>query len=68
MSSKNWVTFNDGDFRKIHGLRLRSNDILTLLQETSRVEFKLVYPVRLKDEKGKNREKLIRHEHVQPSF
>jgi hypothetical protein len=58
MNSKNWVTFNDGDFRKFTGLRLRSNEILALLQETSRVEFKLVYPVRLKDEKGKNREKL----------
>jgi hypothetical protein len=58
MNSKNWVTFNDGDFRRFTGLRLRSNDILALLQETSRVEFKLVYPVRLKDEKGKNREKL----------
>ena len=58
MSSKNWVVFNDRDFRKFTGLRLRSNEILALLQETSRVEFKLVYPVRLKDEKGKNREKL----------
>ena len=57
MSSKHWVTFNDGDFRRFTGLKLRSNDILTLLQETSRVEFKLVYPVRLRDEKGKNREK-----------
>ena len=56
MSSKNWVTFNDGDFRRFTGLSLRSNDILALLQETSRVEFKLVYPVRLRDEKGKNRE------------
>jgi hypothetical protein len=58
MSSKNWVTFNDGDFRRFTGLRLRSNDILALLQATSRVEFKLVYPVRLKDEKGNNQDKL----------
>jgi hypothetical protein len=58
MKSKNWVTFNDSDFRRFTGLRLRSNDILALLQETSRVEFKLVYPVRLKDEKGKKQEKL----------
>jgi hypothetical protein len=58
LSSKNWVMFNDGDFRRFTGLKLRSSDIMALLQETSRVEFKLVYPVRLKDEKGKNREKL----------
>ena len=58
MSSKNWVVFNDSDFRRFTGLTLRSNEIMRLLQETSRVEFKLVYPVRLKDEKGKNREKL----------
>jgi hypothetical protein len=56
MSSKNWVEFNDSDFRKFTGLKLRSNEIMALLQETSRVEFKLVYPVRLRDEKGKNRE------------
>jgi hypothetical protein len=60
VSSKNWVTFNDSDFRRFTGLRLRSNDILALLQETSRVEFKLAYPVRLKDENNKHREKLYR--------
>jgi hypothetical protein len=58
MNSKNYIVFNDQDFRKFTGLKLRSNDILALLQETSRVEFKLVYPVRLKDEKGKKQEKL----------
>ena len=58
MNSKNYIVFNDQDFRNFTGLSLRSSEILGLLQETSRVEFKLVYPVRLKDEKGKKQEKL----------
>jgi hypothetical protein len=55
--SENWVSFDDSDFRKFTGIRFQSNDILRLLQETSRVEFKLVYPVRLKDESNRHREK-----------
>ena len=52
MKSKHWICFNDKIFRKFTALKLRSSDILNLLIETSRVEFKLAFPVRLKlDEK-----------------
>jgi len=47
------VSFTDDDFRKFTGLKLRSSEILELLLETSRVEFKLTFPVRLKDVKNK---------------
>ena len=42
------ISFTDKDFRKFTGLDTISNDILNLLLETSRVEFKLSFPVRLK--------------------
>jgi hypothetical protein len=42
------IGFTDKDFRKCTDLRLSSADILNLLLETSRVEFKLSFPVRLK--------------------
>jgi hypothetical protein len=42
------IGFNDIHFRKHTGLRVSSADILNLLLETSRVEFKLCYPVRIK--------------------
>jgi len=42
------IGFRDSDFRKFTGLELSSSDILELLLETSRVEFKLSFPVRLK--------------------
>ena len=45
--TKHYVRFGDDDFRKFTGLRLSSSEILNLLLETSRVEFKLTFPVRL---------------------
>ena len=42
------IGFTDKDFKRCSGLKLSSADILNLLLETSRVEFKLSFPVRLK--------------------
>ena len=42
------IGFTDDDFRRYTGLKLSSTDILALLHETSRVEFKLSFPLRLK--------------------
>jgi hypothetical protein len=41
------IRFNDKHFRKHISQDMSSNDICNLLLETSRVEFKLVYPVRM---------------------
>jgi len=41
------IGFNDIHFRKHTGLKASSSDILNLLLDTSHVEFKLCYPVRL---------------------
>jgi hypothetical protein len=46
--SKYSIGFTDKDFRKNTGLRLNSSEILDLLLQTSRVEFKLSFPLRLK--------------------
>jgi len=46
--NKHYIRFTDDDFRKFTGLRLSSSEIMILLLETSRVEFKLTFPVRLK--------------------
>jgi hypothetical protein len=48
MATKHYIRFTDDDFRKFTDLRLSSSEIMTLLLETSRVEFKLTFPVRLK--------------------
>jgi len=45
------ITFTDKDFRKHISQDMSSNDIFNLLWETSRVEFKLVFPVRMWDGK-----------------
>ena len=45
---KHYIHFTDDDFKKFTGLRMNSTEIKTLLLETSRVEFKLTFPVRLK--------------------
>jgi hypothetical protein len=50
------VTFTDEDFRKFTGSKLSSNEIYQLLHETSQVEFKLVFPVRLTDKKRGSQE------------
>ena len=47
------ISFDDTNFRKFTGLSLSSNEILNLLLETSRVEFKLSFPVRVKSSGGK---------------
>jgi len=60
MRSKHWVRFNDKDFRKFTSLKLTSNDILKLLLDTSRVEFKLTFPVRLRLNKKKVQEEPYR--------
>lgn len=41
------ITFTDRDFRKNTCQNMSSNEICDLLLETSRVEFKLVFPVRM---------------------
>jgi hypothetical protein len=43
-----YIRFTDDQFRKASRLRISSAEIMTLLLETSRVEFKLTFPVRLK--------------------
>jgi hypothetical protein len=43
------ISFEDKDFRKNTGMDLSSSEILELLLETSRVEFKLSFPVRVKN-------------------
>ena len=55
--SRHWLKFNDADFRRFTSLKMNSNDIRQLLLDTSRVEFKLVFPVRLKDGKNKFKER-----------
>lgn len=55
-NQKYYVKFEDHDFRKFTGLDLSSNDILDLLQKTSRVEFRITFPVRMVREKGKKME------------
>ena len=52
------IGFTDKDFRKCTGLSFNSSAILDLLLETSRVEFKASFPVRLKS--TDNRENLHR--------
>ena len=42
-----YVKFNDKIFRKFAGLELSSNDINDLLLRTSRVEFRVTFPVRM---------------------
>ena len=51
------VTFTDEDFRKFTASNLSSNEIYQLLHETSQVEFKLVFSVRLTDHKKHSEEK-----------
>ena len=46
-SARYSIGFTDSDFRKMTGLKLSSSEILNLLLETQRAEFKLSFPVRL---------------------
>ena len=45
---KHYIRFDDDHFRQYTGLRMSSTEIKNLLLETSRVEFKLTFPVRCK--------------------
>ena len=45
---KHYIRFDDDQFRQYTKLRMSSTEIKNLLLETSRVEFKLTFPVRLK--------------------
>jgi hypothetical protein len=49
--SSYWVQFDDKDFRNSTSLNMSSDEIKDLLLETSRVEFQLVFPVRMWDGK-----------------
>ncbi|MDM7987104.1 MAG: hypothetical protein QUS13_07220 [Smithella sp.] len=53
---KYYIKFEDHHFRKFTGLRLSSNDILKLLLDTSRVEFRITFPIRMIREKGRKME------------
>ena len=57
MSARHWIRFDDDIFRKFTKLNLSSGEILNLLTSTSRVEFKLAFPVRLQENKKKLKEK-----------
>jgi hypothetical protein len=52
------LSFDDSYFRRCTGLKMSSIDIKNLLLETARVEFKLTFPVRLKE--SGNKEKLYK--------
>lgn len=56
MNTRHWVRFNDKVLRKFTSLSLGSNEILKLLLDTSRVEFKLAFPVRLREDRKKLKE------------
>jgi hypothetical protein len=60
-SSKFRIRFSDEDFRRFTGkTKMSSEQIRNLLLETSRVEFKLVFPVRMMDDNNKLKERLYR--------
>jgi len=50
-NSKHWIRFDDKIFRKFTSLNLGTNEILKLIHETSQVEFKLAFPVRMREGK-----------------
>ena len=56
-SARHWIRFDDSIFRKFTKLNLSSGEILNLLTLTSRVEFKLAFPVRLQEDRKKLKEK-----------
>jgi hypothetical protein len=57
-ASKFSITFTDRQFRKFVSQDLSSNEILQLLLDTSLVQFKLAFPVRLPREKKSAKEDL----------
>jgi hypothetical protein len=52
-SRKYLIKFEDHHFRSFTGLNMCSNDILDLLLRTSRVEFKVTFPIRMIKENGR---------------
>jgi len=67
-ATRHWIHFDDKEFRKYTDLDMSSNDIKDLLLDTSRVEFKLVFPVRLPDEKRKANRKVKDHHYTMNLF
>ena len=57
MNARHWIRFDDNIFRKFTKINLSSGEILNLLTSTSRVEFKLAFPVRLQENKKQLKEK-----------
>ena len=57
VNQKYWFRFDDVLFRKFTKKSMKSTNILKLLTETSNVQFKLVFPVRLKEGSTKARER-----------
>ena len=53
ISAEHKIKFSDADFRKFTSQDLSSNQIHDLIHETSKVEFKLCFPVRMKDKQEK---------------
>ena len=51
--TRHYIRFTDEQFRELTRLQMSSAEIKTLLLETSRVEFKLTFPVRLKSTDAK---------------
>jgi hypothetical protein len=56
-AAKYSLRFNDSDFRKFTSMKMSSTKILELVHATSQVEFKIVFPVRLNDDKDRYKEK-----------
>jgi len=54
LTKQKYVRFDDRHFRNFTGLKLCSNDIFNLLKKTSRVEFRIEFPVRMVTDKGKS--------------
>ncbi len=54
LKQQKYVRFDDRHFRSFTGLKLCSNDIFSLLKKTSRVEFRIEFPVRMVTDKGKS--------------
>jgi hypothetical protein len=55
------VGFTDEDFRQFTGLKLSSAEIMQLLLDTSRVEFKLSFPLRLRSSGYKEIRHMMHH-------
>ena len=52
LSSRFWIKFTDSDFKKFTCRNYTSTQILNLLHDTSKVEFKIVFPIRIMEKEG----------------